>query len=70
MPQFSLPKESCLNDFTPTKVAKPSQFFKKVKDIPDEFDFPTLDIDTDTRRKTDLIQCAIDSLESDAYESF
>lgn len=69
MPQFCLPDESRLNDFKPTKVAKPSQFFKKVKDIPDDFSFPTIDVDTDTRRKTDLIQGALDSFESDAYNS-
>lgn len=69
MPQFCLPDESRLNDFRPTKVAKPSQFFKKVKDIPDDFNFPTIDVDTDTRRKTDLIQGALDSFEADAYDS-
>lgn len=69
MPQFCLPDESRLNDFKATKVAKPSMDFKKVRDLPDDFSFPTIDVDLDTRRKTDLIQGTLNCLESEFKDS-
>lgn len=69
MPQFCLPDKSRLNDFKATKVAKPSKDFKKVRDLPDDFSFPTIDVDLDTRRKTDLIQSTLEGLESELEDS-
>lgn len=69
MPQYSLPKESRLNDFTLVKVTKPSKDFKKVRDLPEDFDFPTIEGDMTNRRKTDVIAGMVSTLEDDAYNS-
>lgn len=69
MPQFSLPDEARLNDFKAIKVAKPSKDFKRVRDLPQDFEFPTIEGDMTNRRKTDVIASMMSTLESDAYDS-
>lgn len=69
MPQYSLPKEARLNDFKVVKVPKPSKDFKKVRDLPEDFHFPTIEGDMTNRRKTDVIAGMVSTLEDDAYNS-
>lgn len=69
MPQYSLPEEARLNDFKVVKVPKPSKDFKKVRDLPEDFDFPTIEGDMTNRRKTDVIASMVSTLEDDAYNS-
>lgn len=69
MPQFSLPQEARLNDFKAVKVSKPSKDFKRVRDLPEDFEFPTIEGDMTNRRKTDVLASMISTLESEAYHS-